>query len=106
MKTTTYVVALLVLIFSASNSPASELAQDHEEVDATFQGSTAQTFGDSAAPVGLDPIYWDFITCTHDAHECYDEASYHGFAHYKAVHDTHLCPGHMHYACYGGHHKK
>lgn len=48
--------------------------------------------------------HWDFITCVHTTHECYDEAWHHGYQHYKAVHDHHKCPGHADLACYGGHH--
>lgn len=65
----------------------------------TFEGNLLQDKEDVA-----DDIYWDFITCTSSQSECSWEASYHGFHHWKAVHDHHTCGGSSHYACYGGHH--
>jgi hypothetical protein len=70
------------------------------KVGEVFEG----TLDPKEASVPADAIYWDFITCTYSQSECQWEANYHGFHHWKAIHDHFTCGHHGHFACYGGHH--
>ena len=94
------VVPFLFLAMSAFAGIAS--VEERDEVGTVYQGNLMSGKEDEAQ-IAAD-THWDFITCTHDEHECSHEAQHHGYHHYYAVHDHARCPGHEHYACYGGHH--
>jgi len=98
-------MGLLLSVFfvlSAAIAVASEDVASESEAKPEIAVEGQATPHDEAS--ANDRIHWDFITCVHTTHECSHEAQYHGYHHYKAVHDHHLCHGHAHLACYGGHH--
>lgn len=94
-------VLVAVLTFAGGFASADEGSQ-LADGQVVAEGTTSLASGEVADPTAH--VYWHFITCVHDDHECLHEAEHHGYEHYKAVHDSRSCHGHEHYACYGGHH--
>ncbi len=102
MKTILTVLGAIVLVATSVARAEDSAVQCDGTQGVVAQGATQP--GSEHASDNTDDIFWDFITCVHTAHECSHEAQHHGFPHYKAVHDHHMCPGTGHLACYGGHH--